>query len=194
MLSCYWSSVRPLLEKYCSSSFIYFFNFVFFGVLWPWTFKKESSGFWDGTFFCQSTGIRQIFCFVKKKNRKNLWKSVCGPYYPSEVKFVYRNYQWVFWAVDGQPGWKQISTWKSLGNFQGNVWEFTKCVLSVISKNINKTDYPCVWCCVCFCLWAFGTSIKRFRWLFIFHVESTWKIKCRLKRFKMAPKAHKQKQ
>ena len=32
-----------------------------------------------------------------------------------------------------------------------------------------KTDLPCVWCCVFFCLYAF---LKRFRRLLIFHVDS----------------------
>ena len=39
-------------------------------------------------------------------------------------------------------------------------------------KNINKTDLPCVLGCVCFCLCAFGTILKRFRRLLIFHVDS----------------------
>ena len=42
----------------------------------------------------------------------------------------------------------------------------------IFSKNINKTDLPCVWCCVCFCLCAFGAILKRFRRLLIFHVDS----------------------
>ena len=37
---------------------------------------------------------------------------------------------------------------------------------------INKTDLPCVWCCVCFGLCAFGAILKRFRRLLIFHVHS----------------------
>ena len=39
------------------------------------------------------------------------------------------------------------------------------------SKNIYKTDLPCVWCCVWFCLCAFGVILKRFRRLLIFHVD-----------------------
>ena len=48
-----------------------------------------------------------------------------------------------------------------------------KYVLNVIfSKNINKTDLPGVWRCVCFCLCVFGAIMKRFRRLLIFHVDS----------------------
>ena len=42
----------------------------------------------------------------------------------------------------------------------------------IFSKNINKTDLPCVWCCVCFCFCAFEAILKRFRRLLIFHVDS----------------------
>ena len=42
-----------------------------------------------------------------------------------------------------------------------------------ISKNINKTDLPRVWCCVCLCLCAFGDILKRSEDDFlIFHVDS----------------------
>ena len=53
-----------------------------------------------------------------------------------------------------------------------NVREFKKYVTNVLfSKNINKTDLPCAWCYVCFCLCAFGAILKCFRRLLIFHVE-----------------------
>ena len=35
-------------------------------------------------------------------------------------------------------------------------------VLNVIFSKTNKTDLPGVWCCVCFCLCAFGAILKRF--------------------------------
>ena len=35
----------------------------------------------------------------------------------------------------------------------------------------SKTDLPCAWCCVCFCLCAFRAIFKRFRRLLIFHVQ-----------------------
>ena len=31
----------------------------------------------------------------------------------------------------------------------------------IFSKNINKTDLPRVWCCVCFCLCSFAAILKR---------------------------------
>ena len=42
----------------------------------------------------------------------------------------------------------------------------------IFSKHINKTDLPCVWCCVCFCLCTFGAIFKHFRQPLIFHVDS----------------------
>ena len=49
----------------------------------------------------------------------------------------------------------------------------------IFSNNINKTDLPCVWCCVCFCLCAFEAILKRFRRLLIFQVDSTLREKGR---------------
>ena len=53
----------------------------------------------------------------------------------------------------------------------------------IFLKNINKTDLPCVWCCVCFCVCAFGVILKRFRRLLIFHVDSPLREKGRLVAF-----------
>ena len=50
----------------------------------------------------------------------------------------------------------------------------------IFSKNIDKTDLPCVWCCVCFCLCAFGAILKRFGRLLIFHVDAPLREKGRL--------------
>ena len=44
----------------------------------------------------------------------------------------------------------------------------------IFSKNINKTDLPCVWCCVCFCLCAFGAILKRFTRLWFFMLTLHW--------------------
>ena len=75
------------------------------------------------------------------------------------------------WNTTGSPG--SMLAVRIDSNLRQCMRIYSIYFLNVIfSKNINKTDLPCVWCCVCFCLCAFEAILKRFRRLLIFHVDS----------------------
>ena len=67
----------------------------------------------------------------------------------------------------------QVYSKANLIHFQMKGFELAL-VLKQRQKATRKWPFglPCVWCCVCFCLCAFGAILKRFRGVLIFHVHS----------------------